>query len=170
LTFESWLTKFCFPNIIANYAHITSYLATLHLNKHNISPGSQSFTLKLFSGEADLSSIFDAVYQLTNSWSDFCKSLGLPDSKITTIREDNADDKIQSLRDGVHYWLQGNCGSGPPTWKQLIIAVDNTFTEGSHDLAMKLAEQHKGNLHAAQCKNGLECHKNYSVHLRTVWN
>jgi hypothetical protein len=25
-------------------------------------------------------------------------------------------------------------------------------------------------LHAAQCKNGLECHKNYSVHLRTVWN
>jgi hypothetical protein len=119
----------------------------LHLTHYLLEAGVYNaieYNIFIIIGEADLSSVFDAIYQLTNSWSDFCKSLGLPDSKITTIREDNADDKIQSLRDGVRYWLQGKCGSGPPTWKQLIIAVDNTHTEGSHELAMKIAEQHKG--------------------------
>ena len=84
------------------------------------------------------------MYQLTSRWSDFCKSLGLPDSEVTSIREDNTDNKIQSLRDGLGYWLQGKCGSDPPTWKQLVVAVDNTYTEGSHELAKKIAEQHKG--------------------------
>ena len=86
------------------------------------------------------------MYQLENSWSEFCQKLGLPEQTITSIKEKCGGNKILCLRDGLHHWLQGKGEGGSPTWKQLAKAVDNTSYESGHELAKKIAEEHKGNI------------------------
>ena len=84
------------------------------------------------------------MYQLSTSWSKFCQGLGLPEQTITSIKQKRGGDKILCLRDGLYYWLQGKGEGDPPTWKQLVKAVDFMSDESSHELAKKIAEEHKG--------------------------
>ena len=85
------------------------------------------------------------MYELASSWSKICDGLYLSDSTIAAIKEKHDGDNLECLRKGLQHWLQGKHAGDPPTWKQLVIAVDCTYEERSHELARRIAEKHKGN-------------------------
>ena len=98
-------------------------------------------------GEDDFSQVIDAVSQLSDKWPELCHALGMPLSMLSSIRKDHAGDNTSCLHEGLSYWLLGKHSSeknGPPTWKKLVDAVDSISGGAYHDLALKIAKDHKG--------------------------
>ena len=104
--------------------------------------------------EDDYLEVFNAVSQLHDKWSELCCALGLPLSQISAIRKDHAGNTVESLREGISQWLQGNYNidkHGPPTWRKVVTAVDNPIGGNNHDLAIKISLKHKGILCSTSC-------------------
>ena len=99
-------------------------------------------------GEDDFSKVIDVVSQLSDKWPELCHALGIPLSLLSAIRKDHTGDNVASLHEGLSCWLLGkhsNEKNGPPTWRKLVAAVDGISGGAYHDLALKVAEEHKGN-------------------------
>ena len=90
--------------------------------------------------------VFTSVCSLCAKWHDLCLTLGLPPSKVSTIREEHTCDTKACLREGLINWLQGNYNIkqyGLPTWRNLVKAVDHPAGGNNHALALKIAKEHK---------------------------
>ena len=74
-------------------------------------------------------------------------TLGLKDSTLSIIKENNPSSVEQCLLDSIKQWLQCNYDvkrHGPPSWRVLVAAIDDPAGGHNRALAMKIAEDHKG--------------------------
>ena len=93
--------------------------------------------------------MYDEVHPISSKWFQFCCCLGIPPSRLETIRSDHLGDSDGCLFEGLKEWLQRNYNTeehGSPTWRKLVAAVDNSAGGNNHDLALGIAENHEGEL------------------------
>ena len=101
----------------------------------------------IHSEEDDLSLVFDALLPVSAKWSMLCCHLGLRASLLGIIKKNHPGDVNQCLLEGLLQWVQRNYNTekhGPPTWRSLVAAVDNSSGGDNHKLALEIAEKHQG--------------------------
>lgn len=99
------------------------------------------------SEEDDLSEVFDTLLPVSSKWSRVCCCLGLQASLLDTIKKNHPGDIEECLFEGLQQWLQRNYNTekhGPPTWRKLVEAVDNSSGGHNHTLALEIAKKHEG--------------------------
>lgn len=116
-------------------------------------------------GEDDFSKVIGAVSLLSDKWPELCHALGLPLTRLSAIRKDHAGNNVACLHEGISCWLLGKHNSemnAPPTWRKLVEAVDAISAGAYHDLALKIAKEHKGIHMKNYCTNSDHTHSGIS--------
>lgn len=73
------------------------------------------------------------------------RMLGLRPGDLQAIQLEQSHNSQQALNDVLQKWLNqeyNTAKSGFPSWRALVVAVDNEAGGGNHALAKRIAEQH----------------------------
>ena len=98
-------------------------------------------------GKRDLFVVFDTVLSCRKDWFDLCFALRCSYDDLSAIKKVHAGDLTTCLREGLALWLEGAYDTkqhGPPSWRMLVAAVDNSSGGNNPALALEIAEKHKG--------------------------
>lgn len=99
------------------------------------------------SGEDDFQDVKDAVSQLTGMWQGFGSVLGLSPAAIREIHATHPD-PARCLDEVLERWLREDYNRNkfpPPSWRQLVCAVQNTNGGKNPALAKRIAPLHPSN-------------------------
>ena len=99
------------------------------------------------SAEDDLSLVFDALFPVRAKWPMVCCSLGLCASLLDAIKMNHPGDVEGCLFEGLQRWVLKDYDTtkhGLPSWRNLVAAVDAPAGGCNPALALKIAEEHKG--------------------------
>ena len=91
--------------------------------------------------------MFDAVHDCQAKWDTLCSSLGISPDVLSAIEKEHGYDTGVCLHRGLTHWLKRNYDTkkyGPPTWRMLVAAVDNSSGGNDSALALDIAEKHRG--------------------------
>ena len=106
-------------------------------------------------GEDDFLKVVGAISLLSDKWLELCHALGIPLPQLSAIRKDHGD-SVACLYEGLTCWLLRKYDSevaGPPTWRKLVAAVGSIDGGAYHDVALRIAKEHKGILlNVAPCE------------------
>ena len=90
--------------------------------------------------------MFEAVLPASSKWVRLCSRLGLRASLLDTIKKNHPGDVEECLFEGLQQWVQRKYDTekhGPPNWRQLVEAVDNSSGGSNPALALEIAKKYK---------------------------
>ena len=96
-----------------------------------------------FVGEDDFRDVYRELITVKAKYYELGIMLGLRPGDLVAIRKGNDID--QAFTEIILKWLQQNYDvrkHGPPTWRNLVEAVDDPAGGNNHALAMRVADKH----------------------------
>ena len=99
----------------------------------------------LIVGEDDLKDVIQAIVSLKSKYYPLGVMLGLRSGDLQAIQQEHSQNSQQALNDVVQKWLNQDYNTmkyGMPSWRALVMAVENESGGGSHALAKRIAEQY----------------------------
>ena len=97
------------------------------------------------SGEDDFFDVMKEVLVIKSNYFGLGRALRLPAGKLSGIRKACRDDAELALNDVLNLWLQQGYNVerfGLPTWRMLVMAVDDPAGGNAQDIAKRIASNH----------------------------